>query len=72
MKSTSKIFGLTLLIAMSVVPGCRRGLPGSLGESDEGNVSEVALAFKLEATGSGAGEVELPEPTGFALSLIHI
>ena len=66
MKSTSKIFGLTLLIAMSVVPGCRRGLPGSLGESDEGNVSEVALAFKLEATGSGAGEVELPEPTGFA------
>ena len=51
---------------MSVVPGCRRGLPSSVGESDEDNVSEVALAFKAEAAGSGAAEAELPEPTGFA------
>ena len=43
MKSTNRIFGLTLLIAMSVVLGCRRGLPSSVGESDEGGQQLVFI-----------------------------
>ena len=66
MKPTNRIFGLTLLVAMSCALGCQRGLPDSVGDSDENNVNEVALAFKLESTAGGGTQVALPDPTGFA------
>ena len=66
MKSTTRVLGLTLLIGVSCMLGCQRGLPGSVGVSEETNVSEVAAAFELESTAAGGAEAELPEPTGFA------
>ena len=66
MKSTTRVFGFTLLIGVSCLLGCQRGLPGSVGDSEEMNVSEVAAAFKLESTGGGGAQAEVPDPTGFA------
>tara|TARA_B100000676_G_scaffold310180_1_gene375922 strand:+ start:9014 stop:9952 length:939 start_codon:yes stop_codon:yes gene_type:complete len=66
MKTTTKYFGLLLLVPVLCSFGCQRGLPGSVGDVESSNVQEVAGKFELQATVGGAAEVALPEPTGFA------